>query len=104
MSAEVHDAYRAEVRRATRGSALLLGAIGVVALLCWTGFDVVLQPENAAFFFVLRVVASVAMVALCVVMRSTRAGRRWPEQLLLVMVTIPQVAIAIMVSRLDGDY
>src|SRR3954452_4792280 len=99
----MREAFRADTRRATRGSALLLGAIGVVALLGWTAFDVVLQPGNAALFFALRVIASVAMVVLCLVLR-TRAGARWPEQLLLVLVTIPQVAIAIMVSRLDGDY
>src|SRR3954468_1745251 len=99
----MREAFRAETRAATRGSALLLGAIGVVALLCWTAFDVVLQPQNAALFFALRVVGSLAMVVVCGVMR-TRAGQRWPEQLLLVLVTIPQVAIAIMVSRLDGDY
>src|SRR3954462_182575 len=100
----MREAFRAETRRATRGSALLLGAIGVVALLCWTGFDVLLQPDNAALVFKLRVVASAAMLVLCVVLRSTRAGERWPEQLLLVLVTVPQIAIAIMVSRLDGDY
>jgi diguanylate cyclase (GGDEF)-like protein len=99
----MRDAFRAETRRATRGSGLLLGAIGVVALLCWTGFDVALQPDNAAVFFALRVTASLAMTGTYLVMR-TRAGERWPEQLLLVMVTIPQIAIAIMVSRLDGDY
>src|SRR3954447_11739095 len=99
----MREAFRAETRRATRGSALLLGAIGVVALLGWTGFDLVLQPANAALFFKLRVIASAAMVVLCLVMR-TRAGERWPEQVLLVLVTVPQLAIAIMVSRLDGDY
>src|SRR3954469_977324 len=99
----MREAFRADTRRATRGSALLLGGIGVVALLGWTAFDVVLQPGNAALFFALRAIASLAMVVLCLVLR-TRAGARWPEQLLLVLVTIPQVAIAIMVSRLDGDY
>jgi diguanylate cyclase (GGDEF)-like protein len=99
----VREAFRAETRTATRGSGLLLGAIGVVALLCWTGFDVVLQPQNAALFFVLRVVASSAMAGVVLLLR-TRAGERWPEQLLLLLVTLPQVAIAIMVSRLDGDY
>jgi diguanylate cyclase (GGDEF)-like protein len=99
----VREAFRAETRTATRGSGLLLGGIGVVALLCWAGFDVVLQPENAAFFFLLRVIASVAMAGVVLLLR-TRAGERWPEQLLLVLVTLPQVAIAIMVSRLDGDY
>src|SRR3954463_11545383 len=99
----MREAFRADTRRATRGSALLLGAIGVVALLGWTAFDVVLQPGNAALFFALLAIASLAMVVLCLVLR-TRAGARWAEQLLLVLVTIPQVAIAIMVSRLDGDY
>ena len=103
MTGEIHDAHRAEIRRATRGSGLLLGAIGIVALLCWTGFDVVLQPDNAAFFFVLRVIASSAMVGVCLVLR-TPAGERWAEPLVLLLVTLPQLAIAIMVSRLDGDY
>jgi diguanylate cyclase (GGDEF)-like protein len=103
MSAEVHDAYRAEVRRATRGSGLLLGAIGVVALLCWTGFDIVLQPDNAALFFALRVTASAAMLGVCLVLRSP-AAERWAEPIVLLLVTLPQIAIAIMVSRLDGDY
>src|SRR3954453_7647956 len=99
----VREAFRAETRTATQGSALLLGGIGIVALLCWAGFDVTLQPQNAAMFFVLRVIASVAMAGVVVLLRS-RAGERWPEQLLLLLVTLPQVAIAIMVSRLDGDY
>jgi diguanylate cyclase (GGDEF)-like protein len=98
-----HDAFRAETRRATRGSGLLLGAIGIVALLGWAGFDVMLQPENAAFFLALRVAGCLAMVAVCVVLRSGW-GERHPEGIVLVLVTVPQAAIAVMVSRLDGDY
>src|SRR4051812_49264130 len=96
-------AFRAETRHATRGSGLLLGAIGVVAVLGWTGFDVALQPANAHFFLMLRVACSLAMVGVCVALR-TPAGARFPEELVLLLATLPQLAIAVMVSRLDGDY
>src|SRR6185503_16324320 len=99
----VHRAFRAETRRATRGSGSLLGAIGVVAILGWTGFDIALQPENAGFFFLLRLGCSVAMLGTCLTLR-TRVGARFPEELVLLLATLPQLAIAVMVSRIDGDY
>src|SRR3954470_12959198 len=99
----VNAAFEAETRRATRGSGLLLGAIGIVAVLGWTWFDMVLQPGNAHFFLLLRITCSVAMVGVCLTLR-TRAGERFPEELVLALASLPQVAIAIMLSRLDGDY
>src|SRR3954451_3736566 len=96
-------AFRAETRRATRGSGLLLGAIGVVAIIGWTGFDVVLQPANAHFFFLLRLATCAGMAAVCLALR-TPAGARFPEELVLLLASLPQLAIAEMVTRLDGDY
>src|SRR3954447_5367532 len=99
----VRDAFRAETRRATRESGSLLGAIGVVAVLGWAGFDVVLQPANAALFLALRVACCLAMVCVCLALR-TRAGERFPDALVLTLASLPQIAIAVMVSRLQGDY
>ena len=99
----MREGFRAETRSATRGSGLLLGAIGVVAMLGWAGFDAVLQPGNAALFLVLRIVCCVAMAGVCIALR-TPLGARFSEPLVLLLATLPQLAIAVMVSRLDGDY
>jgi diguanylate cyclase (GGDEF)-like protein len=99
----MHDAFRAHTRRATRGSGSLLGAIGVVAIVGWAGFDLALQPENAELFFKLRLACCLAMGVVCLLLRS-RLGARFPEELVLALATLPQVTIAVMVSRLDGDY
>jgi diguanylate cyclase (GGDEF)-like protein len=96
-------AFRAETRRATRGSGLLLGAIGVVAIIAWTGFDVVLQPQNAKLFLLLRIVCCLGMAGVCLTLR-TALGERRSEELVLLLASLPQIAIAVMVSRLDGDY
>src|SRR5436189_126056 len=87
----------------TRESGSLLGAIGVAAVLGWAGFDVVLQPANAALFLALRVACCLAMVCVCLALR-TRAGERFPDALVLTLASLPQIAIAVMVSRLQGDY
>jgi diguanylate cyclase (GGDEF)-like protein len=99
----VREGFRAETRRATRGSGLLLGAIGIVAMLGWAGFDAALQPDNAALFLTLRLACCASMVAICLVL-LTPAGERLSEPLVLLLASLPQVAIAVMVSRLDGDY
>src|SRR3954453_17549403 len=87
----VNAAFRAETRRATRGSGLLLGAIGIVAVLGWTGFDVRLQPQNAKLFLALRILCCVAMVGVCLALRPP-LGERRSEELVLLLAGLPQLA------------
>jgi diguanylate cyclase (GGDEF)-like protein len=95
--------FRAQTRAATRGSGYLLGAIGIVAVAAWAGMDVILQPANAKLFIVLRCFCVAGMAVICALLR-TSLGERRPEALVLALVSLPQIAIAIMVSRLHGAY
>jgi hypothetical protein len=95
--------FRAETRGATRGSGYLLGAIGIVAVAAWAGMDVVLQPANAKLFIALRCLCVAGMGVICALLR-TSLGERRPEALVFALVSLPQIAIAIMVSRLHGAY
>lgn len=100
------DLWRAhceEMVRSTRETGLLGGALLLVAFPLWSLFDRIHEPRHADEFFVVRVgvelVALVAWVLLC----HRRIGTRHAEGLVLVLLCLPEVALAWMVAQVDSS-
>jgi diguanylate cyclase (GGDEF)-like protein len=86
----------------TRATAMLGGAVLLVAFPLWSLFDRVHEPDHADSFFVVRgaveLVALVAWVLLC----HRRIGPRHAEPLTVVLISLPVVALAWMVAQTEG--
>ena len=91
--------YRSQQREATRSTTLLGAVVALVALPAWALFDVVMVPDQAGRFLVVRLVSELVMAACCGALWWPRLGARWPEQLSLVAIAVPELAIAWMVPR-----
>jgi diguanylate cyclase (GGDEF)-like protein len=92
-------AYAAEVRRTTRSAALVAGAIAIVVFPAWSVFDALLLPDQVGSFLRVRVLVTALLVPIWLLLLWRRSGERWPEQLTLAFVAMPEVAIAWMVAR-----
>lgn len=101
--ADLDGRFRAEVKASTRTTGLLAGGVAIVGLPAWIGFDYVVEPNVADTFAVFRLVALVPMVA-CMLALLTGLGRRRPELFVLATLSAVQIAIALMIPRLDGEY
>ncbi len=96
-------AFRAEVKRATHATAVPAGLIAVVGFPLWAGFDYLVDPSNAGDFATLRLVLELPLLALWLSL-FTRLGRRYPELVMLLMMSVIQVAIAYMIARVDDAH
>ena len=54
---ELDARFRAEVRTSTRATGIVAGAVAVVALPAWMGFDYIVEPDHASTFALLRLIA-----------------------------------------------
>lgn len=91
--------YRAGQRRDARDTTLVAGLVALVALPAWASFDVVLLPDRAGTFLTVRLLSELAIALSCGALWWHRWGDRWPEQLSVLTVAIPEVAIAWMIPR-----
>jgi diguanylate cyclase (GGDEF)-like protein len=99
----LRTAFRAEVKRATRSTAIAGGVIAIVAFPVWAGFDHLVDPAHGAEFTTIRLVLELPLVALWLSLFTAR-GRRQPELLMLLFLGLIQVAIAYMTSRVVSAY
>jgi len=79
---ELDARFRAEVRTSTRATGIVAGAVGVVALPAWMGFDYIVEPDHASTFALLWLIALGPMLV-CLGALFTGFGRRRPELLVL---------------------
>ena len=100
------DLWRAhcdELVRSTRVTGMLGGALLLFAFPLWSLFDRIHEPRHADAFFLVRggveLVALVAWVLLC----NRRFGPRHAEGLVLLMIALPEVALAWMLARADSS-
>ncbi|MBA3261220.1 MAG: GGDEF domain-containing protein [Thermoleophilaceae bacterium] len=96
----LRSAFGAEVKRATRATAVAGGLIAIVAFPVWAGFDHLVDPSHGAEFTALRLSLELPLVALWLSL-FTQAGRRHPELVMLLFLGLIQAAIAFMTSRVD---
>jgi diguanylate cyclase (GGDEF)-like protein len=96
-------AFRAEVKRATRGTAVTGGLIAIVAFPVWAGFDHLVDPAHGAEFTTIRLLLELPLVALWLSL-FTQPGRRHPELVMVLFIGLIQCAIAFMTSRVEEAY
>ena len=99
----VRCAFRAEVKRSTHATVLAAGLLAIVALPAWAGFDHLVEPRHATTFTTVRLGLEVPLIGLWLAL-FTRVGRRHPELIGLLMLTLVEVSIAFMISRLEAAY
>ena len=102
-SSRLRPAFRAEVKRTTRTTAIAAGAIAIVAFPIWAGFDRLVDPAHSAEFTAIRLLVEIPLVALWLSL-FTGWGRRHPELVMLLFTGMIQLAIAFMTSRAEGAY
>ncbi|MDQ6946972.1 MAG: hypothetical protein M3256_12075, partial [Actinomycetota bacterium] len=95
----VAEQYRGQQRRDARDTTLVGGLVALVAFPAWAVFDRLELPARAGTFLVVRLLAEVVLMLSVAALGSRRLGERWPEQLSLLIVAIPEVAIAWMIPR-----
>lgn len=100
---DLRKRFRGEVKAKTRATGISAGLIAVVAFPAWVGFDYLVEPQNAAEFALIRLAFDVP-VALLLAMLISPLGKRYPEQLMLGIVAIVEIAIAFMISRVDEQF
>jgi diguanylate cyclase (GGDEF)-like protein len=96
-------AFAAEVKRSTRTTAVAAGLIAIVAFPTWAIFDRLVDPSRSAEFTSIRLALELPLIALWLSL-FTRAGRRHPEVVMVLVVGVIQVAIAYMTSRTGHAY
>lgn len=100
---ELDARFRAEVRTSTRATGIVAGAVGVVALPAWMGFDYIVEPDHASTFALLRLIALGPMLV-CLGALFTGFGRRRPELLVLAILAAVEIAIAFMIPRVETQH
>lgn len=97
------DAFDVEIRSACRRTSYIAGVIISTCFVAWAGFDFALEPANARAFLVARVVFDVPVIIATIWLRRPRSVPKNVERLVFAMLLAPQIAIAWMIGRLDGD-
>jgi diguanylate cyclase (GGDEF)-like protein len=96
-------AFRAEVRHATRTTAVAGGVIAIIAFPSWAIFDHLVDPSHGVEFATLRFALELPLIALWLTL-FTRAGRNHPEVVMLLMLTLIQGVVAFMTTHVVDAY
>jgi diguanylate cyclase (GGDEF)-like protein len=103
LDRRLRAAFRAEVRHATRTTAVAGGVIAIVAFPSWAIFDHLVDPAHGVEFATLRFALELPLIALWLTL-FTRAGRNHPEVVMLSMLTLIQAVIAFMTTHVADAY
>jgi diguanylate cyclase (GGDEF)-like protein len=95
--------FRAEVRQATRTTAIAGGVIAIIAFPSWAFFDHLVDPSHGVRFATLRFALELPLIALWLTL-FTRVGRRYPEAVMLLMLALIQGVIAYMTTHVVDAY
>src|SRR3954447_11211344 len=100
---QLRAGFRSEVRHATRVTALAGGVIAIIAFPSWAIFDHLVDPSHGVEFARLRFALELPLIALWLTL-FTRAGRRHPEVVMLLMLGLIQTVIAFMTTHVVDAY
>jgi diguanylate cyclase (GGDEF)-like protein len=87
--------------RARRESALWVSGLAVVVAPAWSGFDLLLEPQAARAFLVVRLVCVVPMLVALWVLWRRPLGRRRPELLACSALATVQIEVAWMIPQVE---
>jgi diguanylate cyclase (GGDEF)-like protein len=85
-----------------RTSGMLVAAVTLLVFPAWSGFDILLEPELADSFSVVRLGALVPILLVAGLLWRHPLGRRHPALLTLAMLVLVQAAIVWMVPQVDA--
>jgi diguanylate cyclase (GGDEF)-like protein len=100
---QLRASFRAEVRRSTRATALAGGVIAIIAFPSWALFDHLVDPSHGVEFATMRFALELPLLLLWLSL-FTRAGRRHPEIVMLLMLGLVQCVIAYMTTHVVDAY
>ena len=100
---ELRSAFSAEVKRSTHATAVAAGLMAIIALPAWAGFDHLVDPEHASTFTLIRLSLEIPLIALWLSL-FTSFGRRRPELIMLIFLTLIEASIAYMIARVEDAY
>jgi diguanylate cyclase (GGDEF)-like protein len=87
--------------RARRESALWVSGLAVVVAPAWSGFDLLLEPQAARAFLVVRLACVVPMLVALWVLWRRPLGRRRPELLACSALATVQIEVAWMIPQVE---
>ena len=99
----LRSAFSAEVKRSTQATAVAAGLIAIIAMPAWAGFDHLVDPEHASTFTLIRLSLEIPLIALWLSL-FTSFGRRRPELIMLIFLTLIEASIAYMIARVEDAY
>ena len=99
----LRGAFREEVRRSTHATAVAGGLMAIIAMPAWAGFDHLVDPQHADTFTAIRLGLELPLIALWLSL-FTGFGRRHPELIMLIFLTLIEASIAFMLSRVEEAY
>jgi diguanylate cyclase (GGDEF)-like protein len=102
-NSDLRSAFREEVKRSTHATAVAGGVMAFLAIPAWAGFDYLVDPEHATTFTAIRLSLELPLIGLWLSL-FTRFGRRHPELIMLILLTLIQASIAFMLSRVEEAY
>ena len=95
-------AFRAEVRHATRTTAVAGGVIAIIAFPSWAIFDHLVDPSHGVEFATLRFALELPLILLWLALHAP--GRDHPEVVMLLMLAVIQGVIAYMTTHVVDAY
>lgn len=96
---DARDARQAELSYRARSSGLVIATVGVVLVPAWGGFDLLLEPEQARAFILVRFLCDIPMCLFVWLLWRRPVGWRRPELLTAAVLSVVQAEIAWMVVR-----
>jgi diguanylate cyclase (GGDEF)-like protein len=97
------SAYHDRLRLSARRSCLAGGVVLLFAFPVWSVFDWFVLPARAVEFSVVRAVFEVPIALAVLALSRPSIGGRWPEATAFVTLALPQLAIAWMIPRSQGQ-
>jgi len=96
--------FKREVKNATRATGISAGAIATIGYPAWILFDYLVEPASADEFLWLRIGFAVPIALLWLGLVISAHGRRHPEIFVLSMMCLIDLAIALMIARVETHY
>jgi diguanylate cyclase (GGDEF)-like protein len=88
-----------EVSLRARSSGLAIAFVALLAVPAWGGFDLLLEPDHARTFILLRLACEIPILAVLWPFWLRPVGRRYPELLTCLVLAVVQFEIAWMLVR-----
>ena len=103
VGSDLWRAHCAEMARSTRETGVLGGALLLVAFPLWSFFDRIHEPDHADAFFVVRLVVELVALVAWILLCHRGFGTRHAEALALLLLCLPEVALAWMLAQVDSS-